>query len=231
MHRHRLVAAGAAVCGAAVFAVSAASAADLPPRPQPVYKAPAYVAPAAYSWSGFYLGINGGGAFGRSGFDGFPPTGGFNTSGGLLGGTVGANWQMGQIVLGLEGDADWSNVKGSTACGAASTCTTTNTWLSTVRGRVGYAVDRFLPYVTGGLAAGNIEAATAGFPGASANRAGWTVGGGVEMAITGPWTAKVEYLHADLGHFDCGTACGALLPPDNVKLQEDIVRGGVNYRF
>jgi outer membrane immunogenic protein len=213
-----------------VAGAATANAADLPRPEAPAYKVPAYVAPF-YNWSGFYLGINAGGGFGQSSFDGFPPTGNFNTSGGLVGGTVGANWQMSQIVFGLEGDADWSGVQGSSACGFATTCTTSTSWLSTVRGRVGYAFDRFLPYVTGGLALGDINAGVTGFPGASSTQTGWTVGGGLEYAIAGPWTAKVEYLYVDLGKFDCGVSCGALLPPDNVKLQENVIRGGINYRF
>ncbi len=210
--------------------ITSASAADLPARTAvPAYKAP--VMSPYYNWSGFYLGINGGGGWGRSSFDGFPATGNFNVSGGLVGGTAGANWQMGQMVFGLEGDADWSGVKGSAACGVGGvlTCSTSTSWLGTVRGRVGYAFDRLLPYVTGGLAVGDIKASVTGFPGASSTQAGWTVGGGIEYGIAGPWSAKLEYLYVDLGSSNCGLACG--VAPDNVKLQENVVRGGINYRF
>jgi outer membrane immunogenic protein len=81
-----------------------AAAADLPrPAPAPYYKAP--VMAPAYNWSGFYIGINGGGGFGRSTWD---STGSFNISGGMVGGTVGYNYQIGQAVVGLEGDIDWA---------------------------------------------------------------------------------------------------------------------------
>jgi outer membrane immunogenic protein len=204
----------------------AASAADLPrrPSPPPAYKAPIYT---AYNWTGFYLGINGGGGFGHSAWD---TTGGFDLSGGLVGGTAGFNWQTGQWVFGLEGDVDWSNIKGSTTVACPLGCQTANSWLSTVRGRVGYAFDRFLPYITGGLAVGDIRATTPGFAGNTNTNAGWTVGGGLEFAIVGNWTAKAEYLYVDLGKNNCGLNCG-VAATDNVSFTSHIVRGGINYRF
>ncbi len=100
------------------------------------------------NWTGFYAGINGGGGWGGSEFSARFSTDFFDTSGGLVGGTIGYNWQMNQFVFGLEGDIDWSNIRGSAAC-VGTTCEARNDWLSTVRGRFGYAFDRFLPYVTG----------------------------------------------------------------------------------
>jgi outer membrane immunogenic protein len=194
----------------------------------PLYKAPPVVAPTAYNWSGFYVGANGGGAWGTSNWD---STGAFNLSGGVIGGTAGVNWQLGHAVLGLEGDVDWSNLKGSTTsalCPAG--CTTSNDWLATVRGRAGYAFDRFLPYVTGGLAVGDVKASTPAFAGATQTNAGWTAGGGVELALTNNWTAKAEYLHVDLGNMNCGFSCG-VVANNNVSLKSDLVRGGVNFRF
>jgi outer membrane immunogenic protein len=205
-----------------------AAAADLSTRPvAPYYKAPVY-APVAYNWSGFYLGINGGGGWGSSSWD---STGGFGTSGGLVGGTVGYNYQMGQAVIGLEGDIDWADINGTVTSGACPTgCQTSDSWLSTVRGRLGYAADRFLPYVTGGAAFGDIRASNPGFPGGSATNTGWTVGGGIEFAAAGHWTAKAEYLYVDLGNFTCGIACNGV-PGDAVSFRSNILRGGLNYRF
>jgi outer membrane immunogenic protein len=205
---------------------TAAMAADLP-RQMPV-KAPAYV-PAYYNWTGFYLGLNAGGGFGRSRWDGIP-TNSFNTSGALVGGTAGYNWQYGQAVLGLEGDADWSGISGTTNVNCPLGCKTSNNWLSTIRGRLGYAGDRWMPYVTGGAAFGDIKASIPGFSSIDTTKAGWTVGAGLEFAIAGPWTAKVEYLYVDLGNANCGIACSGI-SPDNVSLKENIVRGGINYRF
>ena len=97
-----------------------------------------------------------------------------------------------------------------------------------MRGRVGYAADRFLPYVTGGAALGNINATTNGLT-TSASNAGWTIGAGLEFAVTPNWSAKAEYLYVSLGKFNCGPNCGA--PTDNVSFSANLVRGGINYRF
>ncbi len=91
-----------------------------------------------------------------------------------------------------------------------------------MRGRVGYAFDRFLPYFTGGLAFGDVEARRTGFAGSKDTNAGWTVGVGIEGVIAGNWTAKVEYLYADLGDTTCSAlACGTAT---NVDLQLNILR-------
>jgi outer membrane immunogenic protein len=207
-------------------AAGPARAADL--SVAPLYKAPPVVAAPAYNWSGFYLGLNGGGGWGTSNWN---SAGGFNVSGAVAGGTAGFNWQMGHAVLGLEGDVDWSNLKGTTTSAVCPAgCTTNNDWLATVRGRAGYAFDRFVPYVTGGLAVGDIKASTPGFAGATQTNAGWTAGGGVELALTSNWTAKAEYLHVDLGNMNCGFNCG-VAAGNSVSLKSDLVRGGVNFRF
>jgi len=222
----RIVAAGAGILAGLVFA-GQALAADLgrrAPMPAP------YMAPPVYIWAGPYIGINGGGGWGESSWSGAPATGNFDVSGGLIGGTIGYNWQQGPYVFGLEGDLDWSDIRGTTTVNCGVGCETRNTWLGTVRGRVGYAFDRFLPYVTGGLAVGEVEANRAFFGTASETRAGWTVGAGLEFALVGNWTAKAEYLYVDLGEFDCGTACGGVAP-DNVSFSANILRGGINYRF
>jgi outer membrane immunogenic protein len=204
-----------------------AAAADLPPRPAPApyYKAP--VVSPIYNWTGFYIGINGGGGFGRSAWD---STGGFNTSGGLVGGTIGYNYQAGAAVFGLEGDIDWANINGTTNNGCPLGCKTRDDWLSTVRGRLGYAADRFMPFITGGAAFGDIKTSTPGFVGATSDRAGWTVGAGLEFAFAPNWTAKAEYLYVNLGKFNCGISCG-VFATNNVSFTTNLVRAGVNYHF
>jgi len=206
---------------------SPAAAADLPPpAPGPYYKGPAYL-PPAYSWTGFYLGVNGGGGLGTSAWD---TAGSFNLTGGLVGGTIGYNYQFGPAVIGAEGDIDWSSLKGSTtSAGCPAGCTTGDSWLSTERLRLGYAADRFMPFVTGGMAIGNINATTPGLAGNSTTNVGWTLGAGLEFAIAGRWTAKAEYLYVDLGKFNCGVGCGAAT--DNVSFSTNVIRGGINYRF
>jgi len=222
----RLVLAGIGAI-AMVSMMGAANAADIARRQQAMpVKAPVYM---PYNWTGLYVGINGGGGWGQSNWSGpVGSTGDFDISGAVVGGTVGYNWQMNQFVFGLEGDVDWSNIRGSSnAAVCGGTCETRNNWLGTARGRVGYAFDRFLPYITGGLAVGDIKADLSGTGSTTETRAGWTLGGGLEVSIAGPWTAKVEYLYVDLGDGRCDNCLGGA----DVNLTTNLVRGGVNYRF
>lgn len=212
-----------------------AQAADIPPRPP----APAY-APAvqSFDWTGFYLGLNGGYAWGRSSWsDPAAGTGSgrFNTSGGMLGGQLGYNWQRGPLVLGVETDMDWLNARGSSSAGGVcatnggGSCQTQQSWLGTTRARLGYAFDRWLPYVTGGVAYGDIRA-TQPTGTSSSTRTGWTAGGGVEYGITSNWSAKLEYLHVDLGTASfMGAASGT--PTLSVPITDDLARVGLNYRW
>src|SRR6185312_9719619 len=132
----------------AVLVSGSALAADLP-RQQPApaaYKAPVY---APYSWTGAYVGLNGGGAWGRSDWNDPAPFTSFNTKGAMAGLTLGYNWQAGATVFGVEADGDWSNLRGSsTAC--VPNCETRNNWLATARARLGYAMTTVMPYITGG---------------------------------------------------------------------------------
>ena len=148
----------AASAGVISMAVSAPGfAADLP---RPAYKAPIYTAPApAFTWSGFYVGINGGYGWGKADLSNIFATGSVSPKGALIGGTIGYNMQSGVWVWGIEGDLDYSTVKGSetnagTLC--AFGCEGKSTWIGTARGRLGYAMDRWLPYFTGGAAFGNV---------------------------------------------------------------------------
>jgi outer membrane immunogenic protein len=200
--------------------LSAALAADIGPRARQAPREPTYV---AYNWTGAYIGLNSGGAWGSSSYAAPFASNSINTSGGLIGGTLGYNWQAGRAVFGLEGDVDWSNLRGSGICGA-TTCETRNSWLGTARGRLGYAIDRVMPYVTGGLAVGDIRSSIAAVGSANTTKAGWTLGGGLEAAIAGPWTAKVEYLYVDLGR-------GASVAGADASMRANVVRAGLNYRF
>jgi outer membrane immunogenic protein len=202
----------ATIAAAALLGVvGSASAADM--QPKMYTKAPAV---QMYNWTGAYIGINAGGAWASSN--------NIDVSGGFVGGTLGYNWQQGQAVFGLETDIAWSGIDGSGTIGAVPV-TAGSDWFGTVRGRLGLAVDRSLWYVTGGLAYGNVNARS---PVASfdTTNTGWALGGGVEFALAGPWTAKVEYLHLDLG------STTLLLPAaTNVDYTADMVRAGLNYRF
>ena len=216
---------------AVFFSGVSAIAADAPVR-GPV-KAPATVAAPLFNWSGFYYGIQGGYGWGDSTHN--DPATGLNSgnidaNGWLLGGTAGVNWQSGALVTGVEADLAWANVDGSggnvAACGAP--CTTELNWLGTGRVRAGIAADAYLFYVTGGVAFGGVKGGQAGFSGSDKTRIGWTVGAGVETAVARNWTAKLEYLYADLGE---KTAYTAPTGTFNVDYKSHIVRVGLNYKF
>jgi opacity protein-like surface antigen len=203
---------------------------------------------AAVSWTGIYLGVNGGFTFGGSEWTD-SVTGAssnvFNTSGFVFGGTLGANYQAGSWVFGVEGDGDWADSSGfgtftttSTTSFCAGGCLTKNTWLATMRGRAGYAFDRFLVYGTGGAAFGNLQANFSNDPASSSTETGWTAGAGVEVAVAPHWTAKAEYLFVNLSNGSCTTDCAIqntngppLIPNVAVKFNESIVRAGLNYKF
>jgi len=201
-----------------------AQAADIP---RPIYKGGLSPVIAYYNWTGFYVGINGGYAWGTSDWSAVPAANNKPT-GWLVGGTIGYNYQVGSFVWGLEGDFDWADVSDETACGAFA-CRTKNTWLATARGRVGYAFDRWLPYFTGGAAFGRVAASSTdpAAPGDSDTLTGWTVGGGLEYAFLANWSAKIEYLYVDLGSFNSAVAPVV----NNVSFKENIVRAGLNYKF
>jgi outer membrane immunogenic protein len=216
-------------CGGLLAAAMAGPslAADL----HPPLKAPVYVAP--FSWSGFYVGINGGYAWGTAKMTNVIGSQSFDTNGGLVGGTLGYNLQTGNWVWGLEGDFDASWLKGddNTAplCAGGVSCEFKQTWFATARGRIGYAFDRWLPFVTGGLAVGDGKITVPSNNTQTDTRTGWTAGAGLEWAFMGAWSAKIEYLYADLGTKTCAAAtCGIAT---DVEATQNIVRLGVNYRF
>jgi outer membrane immunogenic protein len=266
---------GSIVVAALAFA-GPAQAADMAVR-APAYKAPP-LAPM-FSWTGFYIGANAGGGWGRSDPSTttvFSPVGYFaatsvpaiaaagaqriNTTGATAGGQIGYNWQINQAVFGLEADFGYFGMKGSSTGGAIYPCcaptsftinsSVTTDWLFTARPRVGFAANNWLFYVTGGLALTQLKgnftfadnfATAAESASLSQTKAGWTAGGGVEWAVSGPWSVKLEYLHLDFGSISgSSTNLTAFVPPvafpanvftHSVNLRSDIVRVGLNYRF
>jgi outer membrane immunogenic protein len=219
------------IAGALALAAGGqALAADLPPPPAPPPRAPATYVPAPapiFTWTGIYIGINGGYAFGNGDFS--SGTSVSSVNGFLVGGTLGGNYQIGSFVIGLEGDGDWTNLDGkNSACGGFGGCEVRNDWLATVRGRAGWAWDRVLFYGTGGAAFGNVQGGSIGGPFDSGTQVGWTAGAGVEVAFTPNFTGKIEYLYVDLGNFTCTNFC---IGGGNLNLTENIVRAGINYKF
>jgi opacity protein-like surface antigen len=117
--------------------------------------------PPVYDWTGFYVGINGGGSWGHVPWSSDPDgtNGSVPVSSGLVGGTIGYNAQnLGRFVGGEEFDFDWRGINASVpAASCVLNCEFKSRWLSTTRLRFGYAFDRFLPYVTGGLSIGDVN--------------------------------------------------------------------------
>jgi outer membrane immunogenic protein len=220
------------LAGTALFG-NAAMAADLN---RPVYKAPpAGVLPVAYDWTGFYVGGHIGYGWARN--DYFDPLVPFNlrdtsASGILGGGQVGYNYQIGQFVVGAEGDMSATGIKGGPALGPASFNTATN-WTATLAGRAGVAFDRWLVYAKGGAAWANNTYSTNfySFPGAASvsdTRIGWVVGAGVEWAFAPQWSAKIEYNFMDFGTDNVSFVPGSTT---GIKDQVQMVKIGVNYKF
>lgn len=228
-----------ALVAAAVLASPCAFAADLA-RPMPVKGVPyAPYVPAAYDWSGFYGGLNVG--YGWSSGSGTitmgPVSGPYSASGnGILGGVqLGYNWQSGAFVFGVETDFQASGGKGDVNGNAGPigiTGSAKTPWFGTIRGRIGYAFDRWMVYATGGGVYGKATLdGTVSTTGAfSSSSTYWTyvVGGGAEFALWGNWTAKLEYLYA-------GPPNSTPVPPGTTALSGNgrthVVRTGLNYRF
>jgi outer membrane immunogenic protein len=159
----------------------------------------------------------------------------------LVGGTLGYNWQVSSFVFGFEGDASWVGEYGSHlddgfVGNPAFTSSTKETWVATVRGRAGYAVDNLLFYGTGGYAAAGVEAGVkdsgtnAVLASATSTRSGWTAGGGLEWGFAPNWSAKFEYLYMKFESAAFNTLAGEG-PRSSVPLDDNVVRAGINYRF
>jgi len=226
----KILAASVALC--ALVLSGPVAAADIPARaPTPVYKV---APPAAFSWTGFYLGLYGGGGWGRHAYSN---TGGlnntYNSSGGLIGGLAGYNWQFDNpVVIGVEGDLAWASIKGDDGGLGGSTDSSQYRWLGSVRGRLGYAFDRWLVFGTGGWAVANIRHTSTFGVGDSfdTTRNGWTAGAGIEYAFTPNWTARADYRYFDFGSYSRAAPPNGVFPYSvGNKLQTLTV--GVSYKF
>jgi outer membrane immunogenic protein len=227
------------VATVALMATMAARAADLPPAPAPLPRAPAAYVPVVqvYNWNGIYVGVNGGYGWATAKWTAAGANANtINPNGGVAGATFGFNYQMNQFVFGVEGDWDWSGITGSTStaiCNTVGECQTGNKWLSTLRGRAGFAADRVLFYLTAGGVFANVQTVTAISNTATHTQAGWTAGLGVEYAFAENWTTKLEYLYANIGSTTvtcpAGTFCAGI--PIAATLTENLFRAGINYKF
>jgi outer membrane immunogenic protein len=182
--------------------------------------------------------------------------GSLHPQGFIGGGQIGYNWQTSNFVFGVEADANGlsgsaartitgapliaaGNLPGDFVSDSAQT-----RFLATFRGRVGVTFDRVLLYATGGGAWGTVQTTDSfgAFGGTvvstasnTTSRFGWTVGGGLEYAVTGNWSLKAEYLFVNLGSFNETTAAITGAPSTDITFThaytENIARLGVNYRF
>lgn len=228
---------------------------------RPAYKAPPPAPAAPYSWTGFYIGIHGGGAwFDKDWFFPCSPTnavfgppcdvsqGGHTAGSWLAGGQIGFNYQVGQWVWGIEAQFSATRIEGSNldvAFPADEVLHSRTDFIGTVAVRLGYAWDRTLLYVKGGgawvhdkywLTAVQAPATGVTFATANETRWGWMVGAGVEYAFAQNWSVKLEYNFLDFGTervlFNIIPITPNLLPFDeDIEQRIHIVKVGLNYRF
>jgi len=230
--------------------------------------------PAApmFNWTGFYIGANGGYGFGSTTSE--IPTTPVNVQGanagepfpvslaihpkGFFGGVgAGYNWQTRNFLFGFEGDIQISEIKSDLATYMATIDTGGHPhtdwhnsasenlkWFGTIRARTGLVFDRFLAYVTGGLAFGGVKVYTENAynfnpinwytSDSTMTRFGWTIGGGGEYALANRWTFKAEYLYYDLGTINSIAVNHIGISgyvPSSLAVHGNLVRAGVNYKF
>lgn len=216
----------------AVVAASGANAADLVkqdyvPAATPIISVP------SFSWSGAYIGGQVGYGFGSSKFKDYGTS---IKPNGFLGGVyAGYNFDTGSnVILGIDGDFSYDtlkkSLKSSLSSGDPASLESKLQWSGAVRGRVGYAFDRFMPYVAGGVAFGNLKNSFRSGTDSlnnSKTMTGWTVGTGIDYAATDNVILRLEYRYTDFGkkNFDFGTASVSN------KLTTNDIRLGVAYKF
>lgn len=237
--------------GTALGSSFGAHAADMAPR-APYTKAPPMMA-AIYDWTGFYVGVNAGGGVGRSRtqqtIPGLLADTTFQQPSGILGGAqIGYNWQtnagiLGPVLFGVEADIQAADLRDSritlnTAAGLATNYDQRIDWFGTVRGRVGLVTGSTVGYLTGGYAYANVRnTVTETFGGvpnaftASQTRGGYALGSGVEAALGGNWTGKIEYLYVDLGNRTDAFTLQGIPQTMNTRFRENIFRAGLNYKI
>jgi outer membrane immunogenic protein len=228
-------------CAAAalLLTLTSANAADLSrPVPAPYYKAPAMVAPA-FSWTGLYLGLQGGYGWGRESYtDNAIGAVSHSPEGGIFGGVLGYRYQIGQFVLGAEGTASWADINDSVSGGGFSETLKARS-LYTATGQIGWAAfSQTLLYAKGGWAGASLhnDLTGAGLTASNTqNASGWTVGAGIDYAVWQNVVLGVEYDHMDLGYGSFAAATSVGGAPWTVagtsRFKNDQVVGRLTYKF
>jgi outer membrane immunogenic protein len=229
----------------AALVAAPALAAEMPIK-TPAPKEPVFI---RNNWTGFYIGLQGGGGWSHATqTDARPFTSdNYQPNGGMIGGTLGYDAQFGYAVLGLEAEGSGSWIKGYTIgtdplsgnCGGVPPrCFSNLESFATFRGRAGVTMDNVMPYLTGGLAVGWLHGqdgdvpANGAFGAGTTTVIGWTAGLGVEAMLNQIWSMKVEYLYMDLGnHAIFNDNVGGVIFPERIRYYTNILRVGVNYRF
>jgi outer membrane immunogenic protein len=242
----------ATVALVAVGVTAPALAADLAARPYT--KAPAYVPAPIYNWTGFYIGVNGGGGWSHKCWDvyntGTPvpvtPEGCHDATGGTVGGQIGYRWQASNWVFGLEAQGNWANFRGSNISTAFVPQVVTNRStvdaLGLFTAQVGYTWNNVLWYVKGGAAVthdkyeGQVTGTGAVFDRATESRWGGVIGTGLEYGFTPNWSIAIEYDHLFMGRRDITLystvpVVGAFSRGDTIRQDVDMVTARINYRF
>ena len=231
----------------ALIAAGPAVAADMRVK-APVYKAAAPV--ATFNWSGCYVGAQVGYAWQRDrdieteigvGFSDDTPLDAAKPDGFKAGAFLGCNWQwQGPFVIGIEGDAEFANLKGSVEFPDTGTINdfyeSRTRFQASVRARIGYAFERALYFVSGGVAFAHIKhtyvcpdcGLTESF---TTTRPGWTVGGGMDYAFTNNWIGRIEYRYADFGHVTNEPVVVWDGFTERHRITEHAVRLGLSYKW
>jgi outer membrane immunogenic protein len=220
-------------------------ASDLPSRPQPMP-----IMPPMFSWTGFYLGGNLGGGFGfvkeKSYYSTGQVTKRSNPLMGFLGGLQGGyNYQWTDwFVIGAEVDFDWSNLQSmnNVNINGQRTSSFKNMYVGTVRARLGYAADRALMYITGGYAYDSLKG-TFSFAdmritnppvytfSKTKTQNGWTLGGGLEYALTYNVLVRAEYLYMGFQKFKYNPFGAVGLAGHTTRSGFSVARAGLSYKF
>lgn len=230
MNKLALIASTLALSATPTFAADAV--ADLPVSP-------------AYNWTGGYIGVQGGYSWfdAVQAYPGLPDSaqGEMSPDTFTLGAQAGYRYEFSNdVVAGIEADVFSYFDKGSTSAipGSSAGTDLTVRYGGSLRGQLGYAVDRFLPYVTGGVAFIDYKGATALVPGGTIiagseyneTKAGWTVGAGLAYAISDNLVANVDYRYSDFGSSTFNT------PPvaagqTSVDIKDSAIKLGLSYKF